>query len=346
MSPLLGGKRSLRRVTMRRTSRLVGSRQALCACAGGKLFATEGVSVPHAVHVHPEGGISSGLGISGSYHVKHSFRYFRVCVTRRPSTSIERLSSMRNVGNKTILLAVRFIRRRLRLTFLHRRGSSRSIVSVFSHLCFRLEVSVFVRLFPILLTSGNDRFSGPSTVRLSTRKGPQAEVFCYGPDTPCRGKDYRGGRRLVQEVVPGNASLKQCSRRRVSFVVDRVGSCSQGGLKGGDPCRIFRFRCNEGVLSTFRLRGVPTSRVVLDPRLLGWAGSGGTKRRVCATVVTRRPPRIRFAPSGGSRMGSASTQRTGGPRGRDFSFCFGSSFRSFVCGVRVFPIYARFGSTG
>lgn len=185
-----------------------------------------------------------------------------------------RVSAIVNHRNKGIVLALLFAVYGFVMNVLLSSGSTLTISRRFErlHRGFTTTRAPFSRLFPLVLASGNKRFTGVRSVRYGTTNAERARLFFYSTVGSYRGPHIRGGRALLQSVYPGKADFSRVARSRLGVVFSRVGDATEGRCGNGAPCRLF-YLCRKGrVTSLLRVHRIPTSGIVRDGELLGLLG--------------------------------------------------------------------------
>ena len=274
ISPLVKRGQSLHQIYVTHQNEIMCSEKTLYNYVSSGLFDVRNGDLPRKSRLRPrkqkkEYKVDKGCRIGRNY------QDFQEYLSQNPDMSIVQMDSViGSVGGKC-LLTIHFVDSSLMLAFLREANTSQSVLDVFDGLQERLGISLFQRLFPLILTDNGSEFSNPSAIECDRTTGEIRTRIFYCD----AGKPYQKGaievnheliRRVLTDVDGRNRSFNSLTQEDVTLMMDHINSYKRKKLNDRSPYETFSFYHGEEVLEKLGCSKVPADGILLKPELLGF----------------------------------------------------------------------------
>lgn len=206
--------------------------------------------------------------------IGRNYQDFQEYLEKNPYTSIVQMDSViGSVGGKC-LLTIHFVESSLMLAYLRDANTSQSVLDIFDGLQEKLGMSLFQRLFPLILTDNGSEFLNLMAIECDRETGEIRTRIFYCD----AGKPYQKGaievnheliRRVLTDVNGRNRSFNNLTQEDVTLMMDHINSYKRKKLNDRSPYETFSFYHGEEVLEKLGCSKVPADDILLKPELLG-----------------------------------------------------------------------------
>lgn len=151
----------------------------------------------------------------------------------------------------------------LNLCFLMQRQTTRCVQDIFLWLHHRLGPSLFLMLFPVLLTDNGSEFSNPRALEmLGTR------VFYCDPRAANQKGNVENQNGQLRRIVPKGYSIQELTFEDSFLINAHLNSYIRASIQNKTAFQWFQFAFPKQAIEALRLYEVPPSDVLLSPKLL------------------------------------------------------------------------------
>ena len=274
ISPLVKRGQSLHQIYITHRDEIMCSEKTLYNYLDAGLFDVRNGDLPRKPRLRTrkqkkEYKVDKGCRIGRNY------QDFQEFLDQNQDTSVVQMDSViGSVGGKC-LLTIHFVESSLMLAFLRDANTSVSVLDIFDRLQDKIGISLFQRIFPVILTDNGSEFSNPSAIECDRFTGEiRTRVFYCDA-----GKPYQKGaievnheliRRVLTDVNGRNRSFNSLTQADVTLMMDHINSYKRKKLNDRSPYETFSFYHGEEVLKKLGCSKVAADDILLKPELLGF----------------------------------------------------------------------------
>lgn len=270
--PLVRRGQSLHQIYVTHKDEIMCSEKTLYNYLDAHLFDVQHGDMPRKSRLRPrkqkkEYKVDKGCRLGRSY------KDFLDYLAQNPDISIVQMDTViGSVGGKC-LLTIHFVESSLMLAFLRDANTSQSVLDIFNGLQDRLGITLFQKLFPVILTDNGSEFSNPKAIEADPETGEIRTSIFYCD----AGKPYQKGaievnheliRRVLSDVNGRNRSFNSLTQDDVTLMMDHINSYKRKKLNDRSPYETFSFYHGEEVLRLLGCSRVPADDITLRPDLL------------------------------------------------------------------------------
>lgn len=270
--PLVRRGQSLHQIYVTHKDEIMCSEKTLYNYLDAHLFDVQHGDMPRKSRLRPrkqkkEYKVDKGCRLGRSY------KDFLDYLAQNPDTSIVQMDTViGSVGGKC-LLTIHFVESSLMLAFLRDANTSQSVLDIFNGLQDRLGITLFQKLFPVILTDNGSEFSNPKAIEADPETGEIRTSIFYCD----AGKPYQKGaievnheliRRVLSDVNGRNRNFNSLTQDDVTLMMDHINSYKRKKLNDRSPYETFSFYHGEEVLRLLGCSRVPADDITLRPDLL------------------------------------------------------------------------------
>ena len=187
-----------------------------------------------------------------------------------PQTDIVEMDTVkgaRNSGKKTLLTFI-FRKTSFMIVFLLPDGAKQSVVNVFDYLCDGLGVTVFRKLFPLILTDNGVEFKGPHDLEFTDSGARRTRVFYCDPQASWQKPHVENNHTLIRRIIPKGSSFSFLDDHDVHLVTEHINSVPRETFDNRTPFELMSSPEQKKLLEFLKLSEIPHDEVLLKPALL------------------------------------------------------------------------------
>lgn len=131
-----------------------------------------------------------------------------------------------------------------------------------------LGVSLFKRLFPVILTDNGVEFKNPQALE-HTRTGlSRTRVFFCDPQASWQKPQVENNHRFIRRILPKGVSFSPLTVADVTLICCHINSVLRENLDNKTPFDLMDSKGGKKLLSLLQLSPIPPDEVTLSPKLL------------------------------------------------------------------------------
>ncbi len=193
---------------------------------------------------------------------------YQAFIGKYPDVPIAQMDSLIGSRGGKVLLTIHFVESSLMLAFLRDANTSQSVIDIFHELRRRLGISLFQKLFPVILTDNGSEFSNPKAIE----KGPdglsQTKIYYCDPSSPYQKGAIEVNHELIRRVIPKGTSLDSYTQEDINKMMNHINSYKRKKLNNRSPHSTFSFYYGEELLHLLGCSPVAPEDIILKPELL------------------------------------------------------------------------------
>ena len=270
--PLVKKGQSLHQIYTSHKDEIMCSEKTLYNYLDAHLFDVQSGDMPRKQRLRPrkqkkEYKVDKGCRLGRTY------KDFLDYLEQNPDTSVVQMDTViGSVGGKC-LLTIHFVESSLMLAYLRDANTSQSVQDIFNCLQERLGITLFQKIFPLILTDNGSEFSNPRSIEADPETGEIRTSIFY-----CDvGKPYQKGaievnheliRRVLSDVNGRNRTFNSLTQADITLMMDHINSYKRKKLNDRSPYETFSFYYGEDTLKLLGCSKVPADDITLKPDLL------------------------------------------------------------------------------
>lgn len=181
---------------------------------------------------------------------------------------VEMDSVLGGIGGK-VLLTIHFNNCGLMLAFLREANNSQSVIDIFNMLEERLTITVFRKMFPVILTDNGSEFSNPTALETSPISGEQrTRIFYCDPYSSWQKGHVENNHLNLRKVIPKGRSFEKFTQADINLMLSHVNSLARKSLNDIAAITLFKTIYGEGILDKLDIELIDPNAVCLLPELI------------------------------------------------------------------------------
>lgn len=187
---------------------------------------------------------------------------------QHPDLPIVQMDSVEGKKGGKVLLTIHFTVHSLMLAYLREHNDSQSVIDVFNQLYALLGRSLFMKLFPIILTDNGSEFSNPKAIEFDCEGNRRTYIFYCHPSAPYEKGACEVNHELLRRILPKGSSFDFFSQKSVDKIMSHVNSYHRAKLNDNSPFSVFSNMFGKTVLTSLNITEVDANNVNLSPSLV------------------------------------------------------------------------------
>ena len=181
---------------------------------------------------------------------------------------VEMDSVVGRIGGK-VLLTLQFNSCGFMLAFIREANNSQSVIDIFNQLEISLGISVFRKLFPVILTDNGTEFSNPAALEVSPfSKEQRTQIFYCEPYASWQKGHIENNHLNLRRVLEKGSSFDNLTQQDIDLVVSHINSIARKSLNDVPAITLFGAIYGKTVLKKLNISLIPAQEVILTPELL------------------------------------------------------------------------------
>ena len=186
-----------------------------------------------------------------------------------PSMEVVEMDSVLGVQGGNVLLTLNFNSCGLMLAFIRERNTSQSVIDIFDELESEFGLSVFRRLFPIILTDNGSEFSNPSRLETSPAKGEsRTRIFYCNPYAPAQKAHVENNHINLRNIFHKGAPIPMLESKTMGRALSHLNSMFRAGYGNIPAIEKFEKLYGKEILPKLGIHLIPGDEVTLTPEII------------------------------------------------------------------------------
>ena len=225
--------------------------------------------MPRACMMRPRKSKNIDHKVDTKCRIGRNFNDFKQFCSSNPDMAIVEMDSVvGRVGGK-VLLTLQFNSCGFMLAFIREANNSQSVIDIFNQLEISLGISVFRKLFPVILTDNGTEFSNPAALEVSPfSKEQRTQIFYCEPYASWQKGHIENNHLNLRRVLEKGSSFDNLTQQDIDLVVSHINSIARKSLNDVPAITLFEAIYGKTILKKLNISLIPAQEVILTPELL------------------------------------------------------------------------------
>ena len=157
-----------------------------------------------------------------------------------PDINIVEMDSVEGKKGGKVLLTIHFVNCNFMLAFIRDHNDSQSVINIFNEIEDKLNIGIFRKLFPIILTDNGSEFSNPTKIEFNNiTSEKRTQIFYCEPGRSDQKGSCEVNHELIRRVLPQGTSFDNLSQNDLDLLMSHINSYKRKKLNDCSPLQLF-----------------------------------------------------------------------------------------------------------
>lgn len=267
VTPLILQGQSIHQIYINYADTLMCSEKTLYNYIDHGFFDARNIDLPRKVRYRPRKKKQEFKVDRGCY-IGRSYTEYQQYLVKNPEVNTVQMDSVLGTVGGKVLLTIHFTDTNFMLAYLREANTSQSVIDVFDYLYLKLGRTLFLKLFPLVLTDRGSEFSNPRMIEVTPDGLKRTNVFYCDPGAPYQKGAIENNHELVRRILPKGHSFDKLTQADIDRMMNHINSYRRPKLGDKSPFEAFAFHHGKELFEKLGLAPVEPGCVILKPRLL------------------------------------------------------------------------------
>ena len=267
VTPLILQGQSIHQIYINYADALMCSEKTLYNYIDHGFFDARNIDLPRKVRYRPRKKKQEFKVDRGCY-IGRSYTEYQQYLVKNPEVNTVQMDSVLGTVGGKVLLTIHFTDTNFMLAYLREANTSQSVIDVFDYLYLKLGRTLFLKLFPLVLTDRGSEFSNPRMIEVTPDGLKRTNVFYCDPGAPYQKGAIENNHELVRRILPKGHSFDKLTQADIDRMMNHINSYRRPKLGDKSPFEAFAFHHGKELFEKLGLAPVEPGCVILKPRLL------------------------------------------------------------------------------
>lgn len=267
VTPLILQGQSIHQIYINYADTLMCSEKTLYNYIDHGFFDARNIDLPRKVRYRPRKKKQEFKVDRGCY-IGRSYTEYQQYLVKNPEVNTVQMDSVLGTVGGKVLLTIHFTDTNFMLAYLREANTSQSVIDVFDYLYLKLGRTLFLKLFPLVLTDRGSEFSNPRMIEVTPDGLKRTSVFYCDPGAPYQKGAIENNHELVRRILPKGHSFDKLTQADIDRMMNHINSYRRPKLGDKSPFEAFAFHHGTELFEKLGLAPVEPGCVILKPRLL------------------------------------------------------------------------------
>ena len=267
VTPLILQGQSIHQIYINYADTLMCSEKTLYNYIDHGFFDARNIDLPRKVRYRPRKKKQEFKVDRGCY-IGRSYTEYQQYLVKNPEVNTVQMDTVIGTVGGKVLLTIHFTDTNFMLVFLREANTSQSVIDVFDYLYLTLGRTLFLKLFPLVLTDRGSEFSNPRMIEVTPDGLRRTSIFYCDPGAPFQKGAIENNHELIRRVLPKGHSFDKLTQADIDRMMNHINSYRRPKLGDKSPFEAFAFHHGTELFEKLGLAPVEPNCVILKPRLL------------------------------------------------------------------------------
>ncbi len=267
VTPLILQGQSIHQIYINYADTLMCSEKTLYNYIDQGFFDARNIDLPRKVRYRPRKKKQEFKVDRGCY-IGRSYTEYQQYLVKNPEVNTVQMDTVIGTVGGKVLLTIHFTDTNFMLAYLREANTSQSVIDVFDYLYLKLGRTLFLKLFPLVLTDRGSEFSNPRMIEVTPDGLRRTSVFYCDPGAPYQKGAIENNHELVRRILPKGHSFDKLTQADIDRMMNHINSYRRPKLGDKSPFEAFAFHHGTELFEKLGLAPVEPNCVILKPRLL------------------------------------------------------------------------------
>ena len=267
VTPLILQGQSIHQIYINYADTLMCSEKTLYNYIDQGFFDARNIDLPRKVRYRPRKKKQEFKVDRGCY-IGRSYTEYQQYLVKNPEVNTVQMDTVIGTVGGKVLLTIHFTDTNFMLVYLREANTSQSVIDVFDYLYLKLGRTLFLKLFPLVLTDRGSEFSNPRMIEVTPDGLRRTSVFYCDPGAPYQKGAIENNHELVRRILPKGHSFDKLTQADIDRMMNHINSYRRPKLGDKSPFEAFAFHHGTDLFEKLGLAQVEPNCVILKPKLL------------------------------------------------------------------------------
>lgn len=269
ITPLIKKGQSIYHICANNADRIIYSEKTLYNYVESGLITACNMDLPRKVKYRPRKKAGLIHKVDRSCRIGRTYEDFNSFMESNNFPSVVQIDSVIGRQGGKVLLTIHFVKSEFMLAFLRDSNDSQSVIDIFDSLNATLEIELFQKLFPVVLTDNGSEFSNPKLLECDRSTGEiRTKVFYCDPNASFQKGSAEKNHEEIRKILPKGTSFDNLTQKNIDLMMSHINSYSRESLNDKTPHATFEFMFGPEAIKKIGSRLIPPNEIHLKPNLI------------------------------------------------------------------------------
>ncbi len=269
VTPLIKNGQSIHHICANNADSIMYSEKTLYNYVDSGLITACNIDLPRKVKYRPRKKVGLIHKVDRRCRIGRTYNDFHVFMGKNNQPLVVQMDSVLGRRGGKVLLTLHFVKSEFMLAFLRDANDSQSVIDIFDGLNVLLEIELFQKLFPVILTDNGSEFSNPTFLECDRTTGEvRTNLFYCDPCASFQKGAAEKNHEEIRKVLPKGTSFDNLKQQDIVLMMDHINSYSRPNLNNKTPHATFEFMFGEEAAKKLGSTLIPPNDICLKPSLL------------------------------------------------------------------------------
>jgi IS30 family transposase len=268
ISPLLKNGQSVHHILSNSSGNIMWSEKTIYKYVDMGLFKARNIDLRRQVRFRPRKSKHESLKVDKACHIGRTYADFQQYSADNPHLHVVEMDTVIGRQGGKCLLTLHFKAAHFMFAFILGACTAAAVNNTFRLLRDILGLSLFSKLFPLLLGDRGSEFSDPKSIEVDESGEIVSRVFYCDPQQSQQKAAIEKNHVMIRFVIPKGTSMDMLVQDDISLMMDHINSYGRAELNDRTPYHMFGFLFGDNALKKMGVNLIPPKNIVLRPLLL------------------------------------------------------------------------------
>lgn len=205
--------------------------------------------------------------IDQSYRVGRTYEDFTTYMEANADTSVVEMDVVETIKGGRVFLTFYFRQTKLMLAFLMESQTQHCVTEVIDYLENLLGLSVFMKMFPLILTDNGSEFKHADTLERSITGAKRCSVYYCDPMASHQKGGIEKNHEFIREFIPKYTSIGFMNQGLTLLMINHINSIIRESINEKTPYDLAELLMPPTALELLGLRRIKPDSVIRNPTI-------------------------------------------------------------------------------
>ncbi|MCL2521986.1 MAG: IS30 family transposase [Erysipelotrichales bacterium] len=264
VSPLIKKGQSIAHIA--RSNDIPVSERTLYTYISKQYLTVKNIDLPRLVSYKPRKKASVNRALMKKAYVNRNLHDYNRFLLAHPDSDLVQMDIVEGPKGESLLLTLYFLKSHLMLAFKIDSKSPDNISNVFNLIQEKIGLSLFQKLFFVILTDRGIEFSSPEIIEFCPLSCIQrSNLFYCDPYSPYQKAEIERNHHFIRHFVPKGKSFYPLSQSDIDLMLSHINSYTRKSLNSNSPYDLACLLYGDFFLSSLNIKKIDPNDVFLKP---------------------------------------------------------------------------------
>lgn len=237
---IVNQKQSIHHAYINNTNKIMCSERQIYNLIDQEIINIKSIDLPRKVRRRLKKKRKTYYKIDKTCLINRRYSDFLLYKSQNKDLSIVEMDTVEGIQGGKCLLTIHFVNCNFMLAFIREHNDAQSVIDVFNYLEYILGISLFKKMFDIILTDNGSEFSNPLEIEFSYEFHEQrAHLFYCEPGRSDQKGSCEVNHELIRRILPKGTSFNNLSQENICTMMSHINSYKRKALNDCSPLQLF-----------------------------------------------------------------------------------------------------------